>query len=238
MRSAKWGVVFLLAAWAVPFGSAQGKAAGGQQQEGQTAQQPSQQTQQGQQASGQEQGQKQEDALAEAARQAREKKAQQPKAAKIYDNDNLPKEGSISVVGEGKAAENAVATPPKAEAPTTEAPASEAAPAAQPASGEKPAADEGQKAKLEKELADAKERLQSEMTDLDIATRKLALDQQTYYGKPNFAADEVGAAALKVEEGVVASKKQEVADAQKQVDDLTEKLKDLDSDSAKPSTPQ
>jgi hypothetical protein len=226
-------MVILLAAWGVPFGSAQGKVAEAQQQESQTAQQPSQPAQQTQQASGRQQSQKQEDALAEAARRTRENKAQQPKATKVFDNDNLPKEGSISVIGEGKAAGNETATSPKPESPTAEG-----AGESKPAGGGTTGADEQQKAKLGKELADAKEHLQSEMTDLDLATRKLALDQQSYYGKPNFAADETGAAALKIEEAVVASKKQEVADAQKKVDDLTEKLKDLGSDSEKPSTPQ
>ena len=89
---------------------------------------------------------------------------------------------------------------------------------------------------MQKELADAKDHLQTTLTDLNIATRKLALDQQTYYGKPNFATDEEGAAALKVEESLIASKKQDVAEAQKKVDELTEKLKELESGPPKPSS--
>jgi hypothetical protein len=215
MRSAKWGVVILLAAW--------GTLAGAQQTESQPAQQASQQ------ASGQKQNQRQEDPLADAARRAREKKAAQAKAAKVFDNDNIPTTpASISVVGEAKAE----TIPPE----KSEGAGAEGAAAARSGNGENASVDEQQKAELQKELADAKDHLQTTLTDLDIATRKLALDQQTYYGKPNFATDEEGAAALKVEETLMASKKQDVADAQKKVDEIREKLKELESGPPKPSS--
>jgi len=217
MRSAKWGMAMLLGAW--------GMVAGAQQQ---TETQPAQQS--SAQVSQQKQSQKAEDPLAEAARRAREKRNQQPKAAKVFDNDNIPKTPeSISVVGEAKAAENANASSENAEAPA------EGAAAAKPANAETAGVDQEKKAELEKQLADAKEHLQTVMTDLDIATRKLALDQQTYYGKPNFSSDEEGAEGLKVEESLIASKKQEVADAQKRVDEITEKLKELENGPAKAS---
>jgi type I restriction-modification system DNA methylase subunit len=218
MNIAKWGVVLLLA-W--PAGMAADQQQSAPQTTAQTADQK--------------QDQKQEDPLAAAARRAREQKKQQPKAAKVFDNDSIPKTpGSISVVGESSSAtQTAAATGEKAETPMTEA-------GAQAPGGEKPSGtDEERKAELEKELADAKEHLKTVATDLDILTRKYALDQQTYYGKSGYSSDREGAAALKVEESDIASKKQEVADAQKKVDDLTAKLKELESESAKPaSTPQ
>src|SRR5215469_3625453 len=54
-----------------------------------------------QQAAGQKQDQKEQDPLVVAARRAREQKKEQPKAAKTWDNDNIPTTpDSISVVGE------------------------------------------------------------------------------------------------------------------------------------------
>ena len=42
----------------------------------------------------------QQESLAEAARRAREQKKDTPKQAKVITNDNIPKEGGISAVGE------------------------------------------------------------------------------------------------------------------------------------------
>ena len=52
------------------------------------------------------------ESLAEAARRAREQKKDTPKQAKVITNDNIPKEGGISAVGEEPpAAENAENAP-------------------------------------------------------------------------------------------------------------------------------
>lgn len=225
MNIGKWGFLVLVAgpctAYALPSGH------GPAQQ--QTAQQSSDQTQ------GQKQSQAQTDALAEAARRAREQKKQEPKAAKVWDNDNIPTTpGSISILGEESgsldktAADSSVA---KQENPSETDAA--AAKGEKNPSSEAPAQDvEEQKAALTKQLEKAKEHLQSASTDLDILSRKYALDQQMYYGKPDYSSDTEGAAALKAEESQIASKKQEVADAQKQVDDLTAKLKELEEEPA------
>ncbi len=205
MRIARWGLVLLLASWG---------GIAGARQEAQT--QPAQQ--QSQQASDQNRDQKQADSLAAAARHAREEKKQQPKAARVYDNDDLPTQGLISVVGEAKPATENASAAEKAGVPSTKS-----------APSKKSGTDEARKAELELQLADAKQHLQSVTTDLDIASRKYALDQQTYYGKPDFSSDEQGAAALQIEGKLAESEKQEAADAQKKVDDLTEKLKELES---------
>lgn len=184
---------------------------------------------------GQKQGQLQSDPLAEAAKRAKEEKKKQPKTAKTWDNDNIPTTpGDISVVGESGTLKEASATPA---AGKTETPA--AADQGAPDAGAKSSAEQGsetgtnedRKAELTKQLEQAKEKLGSVSTDLDILTRKYALDQQTYYSKPDHASDTEGAVALKVEEGEIATKKQEVADAQKRVDDITAKLKELEDES-------
>ena len=66
--------------------------------------------------------------------------------------------------------------------------------------------------------------LQTAKADLDILQRKFNLDSQTYYGKPDYAADKEGAASIDAEKGQVEAKQQEVADAQMKVDQLEAKL--------------
>ena len=73
---------------------------------------------------------------------------------------------------------------------------------------------------------------------MDLLTRKYALDQQTYYGKTNYAADKDGAAKLKDEQDQIDAKKQEVADAQKKIDELTAKLNEGAADTKPASNPQ
>lgn len=233
MRIERWSVLLLLAGLCMSSTSAR---SGRQPRQQQTAQQSSDQTRD------QKENQSHDDMLAEAARRAREQKKQEPKAAKVWDNDNIPtKPGSISIIGESGSLSQASAVPAadRAESPSnTTAAANAEKGAGSEASG---ATDvEQQKTEITKQLEKAKERLQSVSTDLDILSRKYTLDQQMYYGKPDYSSDTEGAAALKAEEGQIASKKQEVADAQKQVDDLTAKLKELESEgSNRPTnTPQ
>jgi hypothetical protein len=239
MNTGKWGVAILLAAFlgsgfrsANPATVAGVVSAPDQQAQPQAAQQSSDQTQ------GQKKDQKQEDPLAEASRRAREQKKQQPKAAKVWDNDNIPSTpGSISVVGEpsgpGETTEKTISEKTESQ-PSTGTAASSETNASSQNSGQA-STDEERKAELRKELAQAKEHLESISTDLDILSRKYVLDQQTFYGKTDYSSDTEGAVKLKVEESQIASKKQEVADAQKQVDDLTAKLKELEGEPAKPT---
>ena len=158
----------------------------------------------------------QETSLADAARQARQQKKASPKDVKVWDNDTISQTtGQISVVGQ---------TPPPA-ADTKAKPAAAADKAAAPAEAKAPEKKAEDKAALEADLAAAKDKLASLKTDLDILQRKLVLDRQTFYGKIDYASDKAGAAALQDEQGQINSKQQEVADAQKKIDDLQEKLK-------------
>lgn len=164
------------------------------------------------------------DPVAEAARRARELKKDQAKPAHVWNNDDIPKTNGVSVVGETPAA--------AADAPAADA-ANGANAAAAPAAavnGGTPAAAAGQSAPSEKtgaiaaDLAAASEHLKSLQTDLDIAQRKYGLDQQTYLSNPQHQDDVAGASQLKEEEDQMATKQQEIADAQKKVDELQAKL--------------
>jgi hypothetical protein len=69
--------------------------------------------------------------------------------------------------------------------------------------------------------------LQTAKADLDILQRKFNLDSQTYYSKPNYAADKDGAASIDAEKSALEGKQQEVADAQMKVDQLEAKLSNV-----------
>ncbi|HXX43380.1 MAG TPA: hypothetical protein VEJ38_01535 [Candidatus Acidoferrales bacterium] len=146
----------------------------------------------------------QDNSVAAAARRAQEKKKEQPKAsaAHSWDNDTIPATpGGINVVGQtgeaGGAPEGAGAGQ-QPHAPMTPE----------------------QKAAIESNLNTAKAKLESLKTDLEIATRKYALDEQMYMGKPDYQKDKEGGAALQAEKDDIAAKQQEIADEEKQIQDL------------------
>jgi hypothetical protein len=159
------------------------------------------------------------DPVAEAARRAREQKKDETKAPHVWNNDDIPKTNGVSVVGEtpaGDAANGANPAAAPAVAPNGNGAAAAAAPG-QSATPEKTGA-------IAAELTAANEHLKSLKTDLDIAQRKYALDQQTYLSNPDHANDEAGATALKDEEDQIGAKQQEIADAQKKVDEIQARL--------------
>jgi hypothetical protein len=147
------------------------------------------------------QDQDQDNSLAAAARRAQEQKKEQPKAAKVWDNSNLPTSAPVSVVGQEPAANGSSA------ADTTNS--------TTPAADAKPAPTAAEVAQLNSDLDAAKQRMADLKADLDVAQRKYALDQQTYYGKPNFLADKAGAAALAADKSDIDAKADAVAAAEK-----------------------
>ena len=152
-------------------------------------------------------GQSQQDSLAAAARRAREAKKSQSKTAKVWDNDSVAAvANTVSVVGQ------------PADSTASSASTSNGNPAPTKPISVK------DKSALEADLSAAKAKLQDLKTDLDILQRKYALDQQTYYGKPEYSSDTAGAAALKDEKSQIDAKQQEVADAEKKVADLQAQL--------------
>ena len=143
----------------------------------------------------------QQDSLADAARRSQAQKKNQPQAAKVWDNDNIPT--TNSVVGQASPTEEGPA-PPAPREPTQKT--------GGPVTAE-------QKATLQADLSAAKAQLESLKTDLDIAQRKYALDQQTYLSNPNYI-DKTGAKALDEEKEQIAAKQQQITEAEKRIDDL------------------
>ncbi|HXN72744.1 MAG TPA: hypothetical protein VN861_09360 [Candidatus Acidoferrales bacterium] len=174
--------------------------------------------------------QAQADPVAEAARRAREQKKDAAKPAHVWNNDDIPKTNGVSVVGETAAAgADASAGDAGNSGNSTAGTANGTAPAVA-ANGQAPAgaADKGpapeKTGAIAAELAAAKEHLQSLQTDLDIAQRKYALDQQTYLSNPQHENDAAGGAALKDEEDQIAVKQQEIADAGKKIEEIQARL--------------
>jgi colicin import membrane protein len=151
--------------------------------------------------------QDQDTSVAAAARRAQEQKKDQPKAAKVYDNDHLPT-GPVNVVGQ----EQPVAGSTDAGSRNAQTVEMKPAPTASELAG------------LSGELDSAKQRLADLKADLDVGQRKYALDQATYYGKPNYAADKAGAAALASEKSDIDAKADAVAAAEKALADAQAKL--------------
>jgi len=203
MRIIHWGLIALLA---LPAGFAAARPL--------QTQAPAPQSQQAQQT---QQPQQKPDTLAEAARHARDQKKDQAKAAKVWDNDTISSaSGTINVVGQAAAPTDNTAAPATADQGA-------AAPAGQANAGGAPAKPQDNAA-ISADLNAAKEKLQSLQKDLDMMQRKFALDQQTFLSNPNHDSDAEGAASLKNQQDQISSKQQEVADAQKAVDDLQAKL--------------
>jgi hypothetical protein len=200
MNIAHWGFVILLA-------SPAGVAVAQSQQDQAPAQQehPSAESQSGQKPDG----------LADAARRAKEQKKDQAKAAKVWDNDSIPAVGgTINVVGQA-------AAPPTPD----DATANQANGAAQPGQGNAGAAQGGKPtAAMTAELTTAKAELESLQKDLDLLQRKFTLDQQTFLSNPDHDSNRGGASLLQSEQEAINAKQQEIADAQRKMDELQTKI--------------
>ena len=129
---------------------------------------------------------------AEAAATAKADAAAKPKKARVWDNDNIPKSGDeISVVGQPVADQSAAG----ASGSGTDANAN-GAPVAAPASGDDKKKEKKEEAKIDDSKGDKDARVaalqakvESLKRDLDLQMRKLSLDSQTYYGKPDYKSD-------------------------------------------------
>ena len=160
------------------------------------------------------------DALAAAAKRARQDKPDQAKTARVWDNDNIPKAGhEISVIGQ----KDEAAADGTADATTAAAANGSAAVAG--ASGAPDNAGKGG-GHLHAQIDAAKEKLASLRTDLELMQRTLVLDSQMFYGKPDYSSDSEGARKLQDEQAQIAAKQQGIEDVEKQIADLESQLKD------------
>src|SRR5690242_7367067 len=146
------------------------------------------------------------DSLAAASRRAREEQANQPKASKVYTNDNMPTNATINVVGSGR--ENSAPSAPASDAQKSGDAGQSGTPSPAKIAADKAA------------LAAAKDHLATLQKDLDILQRKFGLDQQTYLSNPAHESDTASAAALRDEQSQIGAKQDEVETQQKLVASL------------------
>ncbi|MGB8802141.1 MAG: hypothetical protein WCC97_15760 [Candidatus Acidiferrales bacterium] len=151
------------------------------------------------------------DSLAAAAKAAREAKKDQPKPARVWNDDTIPKSNdAISVVGQTPGDDSA-----NASAGTGDA-ANAAASGSAGAGGDAAAV----RGALEASIQNAKEKLATIKVDLDLLQRTYTLDSQMYYIKPDYASDTAGAAKLQDEQDRIAAKQQEMDEEQKMIDQM------------------
>ena len=206
MKTLRWGWIALLGslvAAAIPLAAQKQPA----------AEQPSQQT-----AQPSSQPISQSDSLAAAARRAREQKKDQAKPARVWDNDNLPAVGTVNVVGQS-AEDSSAPAPDKTEGAAGANPP--------PAEGTAPGGtgtDTKEDAQVQAAIQEAQEKIDDLKKDVDIAQRKYSLDSEMYYGKPDYASDRAGKAALDSETAGINDKKQQLAQAQQMLSELQAKL--------------
>lgn len=151
------------------------------------------------------------DSLAAAAKAARVAKKDQPKPARVWNDDTIPKSNdAISVVGQTPGDDSANASAGTGDAVNAAASGSAGA-------GGDAAAVRGA---LEASIQNAKEKLATIKVDLDLLQRTYTLDSQMYYIKPDYASDTAGAAKLQDEQDRIAAKQQEMDEEQKMIDQM------------------
>jgi hypothetical protein len=172
--------------------------------------------------------------LGDYARQVRKEPDAKPKK-KVFDNDNLPKEDKLSVVG------NAPAPGAEAAAPAESKPAEAANAAPAKAEAGAPPADTSKMDQAQKEAAWKQwgDRLKAQQETIDLLTRELDVAQREY---------QIRAAAMYADVGnrlrnsadwdkQDAQYKQQIAEKQKALDDAKQKLEDLREEARKAGVP-
>ena len=170
--------------------------------------------------------------LGDYARQVR-KDPQAKAKPKVFDNDNLPNDNKLSIVGPAPAADAAAPAPTTG---TSEAPK----PAAEPTPADKTAksleASDAEKAAATKQWTD---KMTAQKEQIDLLARELDVLQREY---------QVRAAAMYADAGnrmrnsgdwdkQDAQYKQQIADKQKALDDAKQKLDDLEEEARKAGVP-
>lgn len=168
--------------------------------------------------------------LANAALKAREAKKHEPKTdVKVWDNDNLPAEGDVSVVGSGTEASTTTTDKPTGDNSKSATPAASEADNSKTgdsgaSSSDSAKSDKGTSA-LKEQLAQAREHLADLEQDYDLAQRQLDLDEKQISQEPTYLDDRSAQDKIKSESDDVKAKQQDVDEARKAVQDMEAQLK-------------
>jgi hypothetical protein len=154
--------------------------------------------------------------VADAARQAREAKKNAAKPTKVISDDDIDTK-SVKPGAEGL---NVGSQPKSDSQPPNDAAVSavEATDAATAAAEKNPPVKSGE----DLEIARAKEEVAEAAKQLDLLQRGSALDQDSYYSKPDYVNDKDGKAKLDAEQQQVSDKQQEVDRLKAHVAELEE----------------
>ena len=159
--------------------------------------------------------------------------------AKVFDNDNLPTEDKLSVVGTPTTAENTAPAETKPEEPATSATSTGEAKAASDAKTANPGPVQGDQANRQVAIKQWGDRLDSQQQQIDLMQRELDVLQREY---------QIRAAAMYADAGnrlrnsgdwdkQDAQYKQQIADKQKALDEAKQKLEDSREDARKAGVP-
>jgi hypothetical protein len=184
--------------------------------------------------------------LADYARKVRKEDAGKNKT-KVFDNDNLPREDKLSIVGapspentntvsDAAAPESANEAKPAGEAKTPEGAVAAPPPVETKDAGKSPAEDEKAKQAAWKEWQD---KLVAQKGQIDLLTRELDVLQREYQIRAAAFYGDVGNRLRNsgTWDKQDADYKQQLADKQKAVEDAKQKLDDLDEDARKAGVP-
>jgi hypothetical protein len=176
--------------------------------------------------------------LGDYAKQIR-KKSDNVSKPKVFDNDNLPKEDKLSIVGNATEASSEESSAAKAEEQA--APATTGENKQQAASGETAAAKTPEQEQADKEAAWKQwgEKINSQKEQIDLLARELDVLQREYQLR---AAAMYGDAGNRLRNQADWDKqdaqyKQQIADKQKALDDAKQKLDDMQEDARKAGVP-
>ncbi len=190
----------------------------------------------------QSQSNSQDQSLADYARKARKDTGTTgaAKSKKVFDNDNIPREDKLSVVGTApppdSMADNNAGEPKPAD---SSANAAANAGAAAPATESKPGAPEDDPAKKQAEWKQWQEKIGQQKDQIDLLARELDVLQREYQLRAAAMYADVGnrlrnSANWDKEDSQY---KQKIADKQKQVDDAKQKLDDLQEQARRAGVP-
>jgi hypothetical protein len=164
--------------------------------------------------------------VAEAARKAREQKKTPAKPSTVITNDTLKPATPETVQNATAATEKMPGT--NAEATATSGAAADGTAAGQPAKGPTDEETAQKKAKIEA----LKQEIAEKAKEVDLQQRALALENESYYSRPDFSKDPAGKAKLDAMQSDLTQKKDQLAE-------LKAKLIDLAPDAdQKPAAPQ
>ena len=188
----------------------------------------------------------QDSSLGDLARQARKQKGQKPPAAKKYDNDNLPANDKISVVGQAPAETADTSAPatngepqPASESAdkTTGSSENPSAPKSTNAEDKKPTNDE--QAQKQQKVKEWQAKIHDQQNQVDMLSREIDLANREYRLRAAaFYAD----AGNRLRNAVAWDKedaqyKDQMAEKQKKLDDAKKQLEDLQEQARRAGVP-